>query len=170
MHGRLPGRALPLALRRLDRAARGREHHRRLRRRQLLPLEGNNTRGQMAVFIVKTFIRSIGCDRGGPGPHSPVPLTRSILVELPVGHGDVHRDAIQRRGRRVAAAGDPRRKRRTPATTTIAFGIPEAGVHTIVAGDGVADDHEPGDDRRLHTAGRLARTPIRSGRATTRFC
>ena len=37
VHRRLPRRAVPVDVRRLDRAARGGKHHRRLRRRQLLP-------------------------------------------------------------------------------------------------------------------------------------
>jgi hypothetical protein len=43
-----------LRIRRLDRAARAREDHGRLRRRQLLSAS-DNTRGQMAVFITKAF-------------------------------------------------------------------------------------------------------------------
>ena len=44
----------PARFARLDRAARRRGHHRRLRRRQLLPHDPN-TRGQMAVFLVKMY-------------------------------------------------------------------------------------------------------------------
>ena len=47
--------ACPSHVRGLDRAARRRGGDRRLRRRQLLPAQSNNTRGQMAVFITKTF-------------------------------------------------------------------------------------------------------------------
>ena len=55
MHRRLPRRALLFATSPpwIEQLARG-EHHRRLRRRQLLPAERQHA-GQMAVFIVKTF-------------------------------------------------------------------------------------------------------------------
>ena len=48
-------RPLSVAVRRLDRAARRREHHQRLRSATTTAPRNNNTRGQMAVFITKTF-------------------------------------------------------------------------------------------------------------------
>ena len=56
---RLPRASSPTSpvpdVRQLDRAARRREHHRRLRQAATTVPEQPNTRGQMAVFIVKTF-------------------------------------------------------------------------------------------------------------------
>ena len=60
MHGSLSRRGLSVPIRRLDRAARRRADHRRLRGRQLLPAEQPDTRGQMAVFISR---RRSGCNR-----------------------------------------------------------------------------------------------------------
>ena len=47
--GRIHGRGVPVALRRLDRAARRRERHGRLRRRQLLPAEPEHARADGGV-------------------------------------------------------------------------------------------------------------------------
>ena len=52
--GIFAGRSLPVAVRRLDRAARRRRNHGRLRRRGLLSVQPEH-RDQMAVFLVKAF-------------------------------------------------------------------------------------------------------------------
>ncbi len=61
LRGRLSGRRLPLALRRLDRTARGRKHHRRLRGRQLLPRQLRDARpdgGFPAEDRARLFLRT----------------------------------------------------------------------------------------------------------------
>ena len=54
LHRRLRRRALPVAVRRLDRAARRRGHHRRLRRPATSAPTQAVTRGQMAAFLVQS--------------------------------------------------------------------------------------------------------------------
>ena len=77
VRGHLRRRGLPVHLRRLDRAAVGRGDHGRLRRRQLLPAERRTPRGQMAVFLVKTFRLAITAV-GAPSPRSSaVPVSSS---------------------------------------------------------------------------------------------
>ena len=67
--------------------------HRRLRRRQLLP-ERPDTRGQMAVFLVKTFAPV------APPVPTPTPIPPTLTPTNTLTPTSDHADAIRRRSRR----------------------------------------------------------------------